>query len=131
MKKSRLHTIKNILYTPIQLKFLQTNDTIQVMDRVDFIEQNEFHIKSRRIFGEPTTPSMISLLIKTGIAKTEKQALIILCSLIAIVLSVTISILIARHTPTSNVVVDQNGVSYTFQEYIGLVRQGKDPLLKQ
>ncbi len=100
------------------------------MDRVDFIEQNEFHIKSRRLLGEPTTPTMISLLMKTGIAKSEKQALIILLATVLATLGLTAGIILARTAPGSDIVVDKNGNVYQFEEYIELVRQGKDPLLQ-
>ncbi len=99
------------------------------MDKVDFIEKNEFHIKSRRILGDPTTPTMISILLKSGLAKTEKQALIILLSIVAITLLLTFGLIYSRHTSSSNIVVDKLGNSYTFEQYIDLVRQGKDPLL--
>jgi hypothetical protein len=100
------------------------------MDRVDFLDQNEFHIKSRRLLGEPTTPTMISILLKTGIAKNEKQALIILLAVILSTLGLTLAIILGRTAPVSNVVVDKNGNTYQFEEYIELVRQGKDPLLQ-
>ena len=100
------------------------------MDRVDFIEKNDFHIKSRRLLGEPTTPTMILILIKTGLAKNEKQALTILLLIVTITLSLTGWLMYSRiNPPSSNLVIDQQGNSYTFEQYIDLVRQGKDPLL--
>lgn len=100
------------------------------MDRVDFIEKNEFHIKSRKLFGEPTTPTMVIILLKTGIAKNEKQALAILLGSVAAILALTSWLLYTRINPaTDNIVVDQSGNTYTFEQYIDLVRQGKDPLL--
>ena len=44
------------------------------MSQVVF-EDNDFHIRSRRIFGEPETPTMVKFLLNHGIAKNEKQAL--------------------------------------------------------
>lgn len=130
---SRLHnlrkTARNLLYTPLRLSLSPRSAKIKVMDRVDFIEQNEFHIKSRRLLGEPTTPTMVSLLLKTGIAKNEKQALLILIATILGTLGLTIFLILSRTAPQSNIVVDSQGNSYTFEEYIDLVRQGKDPLL--
>jgi hypothetical protein len=100
------------------------------MSNVEFLDKNEFHIQSRKLFGDPTTPAMVSILLKTGLAKNEKQAVGILLFIIAIALTLT-SILI--HTqfnpPVSNTITDANGNTYTFEEYIELVRQGKDPLL--
>ncbi len=122
--------VKKILYTPVRLWFRSENATLKAMDRVDFIEQNEFHIKSRRLLGEPTTPTMISLLLKTGIAKNEKQALIMLLATVLATLGLTFGIIFVRTAPANDVVVDKNGNVYQFEEYIELVRQGKDPLLQ-
>jgi hypothetical protein len=100
------------------------------MDRVDFIEKNEFHIRSRKLFGEPTTPTMVVILLKTGIAKNEKQAFAILLTTVAVALALTSLLLYTRiNSASSNTIVDQAGNTYTFDEYINLVRQGKDPLL--
>lgn len=122
--------IRKILCTPIHLKFIVKSSTIEVMDSVDFIEKNEFHIRSRKLFGEPTTPTMVLILLKTGIAKNEKQALAILLATVIATLALTSGLLYARiNTPNNSTIVDQLGNSYTFEEYINLVRQGKDPLL--
>lgn len=100
------------------------------MNRVDFIEKNEFHIKSRKLFGEPVTPTMVTILLKTGIVKNEKQALFVLTGVVIATLALTSILLYFRISPpTNNIVIDQNGNVYTFEQYIELVRQGKDPLL--
>ena len=100
------------------------------MDRVDFLEKNEFHIRSRKLFGDPTTPTMITILLRTGVAKNEKQALAILLGVIAITLTLASILLYSRLTPpTSTLITDQQGNVYTFEQYIELVRNGKDPLL--
>ncbi len=100
------------------------------MDRVDFIEKNEFHIRSRKLFGEPTTPTMVIILLKTGIAKNEKQALGILLGTVAAILLLTSWLLYSRiNPPTNNIIIDQQGNTYTFEQYIELVRSGRDPLL--
>jgi hypothetical protein len=73
---------------------------------------------------------MISILLKTGVAKNEKQALGILLGVVAITLTLTSILLYFRISPpVDNFVVDQYGNSYTFEQYIQLVREGKDPLL--
>jgi hypothetical protein len=100
------------------------------MNGVDFIERNEFHIKSRRLLGEPATPTMISILLKTGIAKNEKQALLILLATILAAIGLTVALILSRTAPASDVVTDKDGNTYQFAEYIELVRQGKDPLLQ-
>ena len=100
------------------------------MDRVDFLEKNEFHIRSRKLFGDPTTPTMITILLKTGVVKNEKQALAILLGIIAITLTLASILLYSRITPsTHTLITDQQGNVYTFEQYIELVRNGKDPLL--
>ncbi len=122
--------VKRILYTPIALWLGTESATLKSMDRVDFLDQNEFHIKSRRLLGEPTTPTMVSLLLKSGIAKNEKQALMILLATILATLGLTLGIIWARSVPQDDVVIDKDGNTYQFAEYIELVRQGKDPLLQ-
>lgn len=99
------------------------------MDRVDFLEKNEFHIKSRRLLGEPTTPTMVSLLLRTGLAKNEKQAVLILAAVILGTLGLTFALIFSRTSSGSDMIVDAQGNAYTVQEYIELVRQDKDPLL--
>ena len=102
------------------------------MSTVDFLEKNNFHIKSRKLFCEPTTPIMISLLIKSGFAKTEKQAAGILLFIIAITLTATSMLIYTRINPTtSNTVTDQYGNTYTVEQYVELVKQGNDPLLQK
>ena len=100
------------------------------MNRVDFLERNEFHIRSRKIFGEPTTPTMITILVRSKIAKNEKQAIIILLSIIGLTLTLTSILLYFRINPSqSTTITDKYGNTYTFEQYIQLVRDGKDPLL--
>jgi hypothetical protein len=102
------------------------------MSKVDFLEKNEFHINSRKLFCDPTTPTMVSLLLKSGIAKNEKQAAAILLGIIAITLTCTASLIYFRIAPPTNTTItDQYGNVYTFEQYVELVRQGKDPLLQK
>ncbi len=102
------------------------------MSKVDFLEKNEFHISSRKLFCDPTTPPMIMLLLKVGIAKNEKQAAAILLGIIAVALTCTASLIYFRIAPpTDNTITDQYGNVYTFEQYVELVRQGKDPLLQK
>jgi hypothetical protein len=97
------------------------------MSSVEFEEDN-FHIKSRRLLGEPDTPSMVKFLLKTGLAKTEKQALIILVVVIVVALSAAIFILLGRNVQREAYVVDDYGTRYEMEEYIQLVKSGRDPL---
>lgn len=101
------------------------------MSKVEFIEQNEFHIKSRKLFGAPTTPTMIRVLLRTGIAKNEKQAVIILLSIIVLCFVLTFVVINRQNNSGTDTIIDAQGKSYTFDQYINLVKQGKDPLLSQ
>ena len=100
------------------------------MSKLNFIEENEFHIKSRRLLGEPTTPSMVRFLLRTGIVKNEKQALFVLMGMITVILILTFVIakifLIGPKAP--NYIEDKFGNKYTPEQYIELLKQGKDPL---
>jgi len=100
------------------------------MSELRFNEEDNFHIKSRRLFGEPTTPSMISFLLRFGIVKNEKQALVLLLSFVFVIIFLTIYI--------SNVfliggdglgyIKDRFGNKYTPEQYFKLRQEGKDPL---
>jgi hypothetical protein len=46
------------------------------MSDVQFTDENTLSnsFRSRTVFGDPTSPKMITLVLKTGIVKTDKQA---------------------------------------------------------
>ena len=98
------------------------------MNGIDFHEDNDFHIRSRRLLGEPETPSMIRFLLRSGVAKTEKQALYILISVILVALSATIFIIRGGGSGADDYIRGVDGQKYTFEEYMNLVEQGRDPL---
>jgi hypothetical protein len=101
------------------------------MNQVQFEEDNnEFHIRSRRLFGEPETPTMVRFLLRTGIVKNEKQALYILVGIVIIALAVTIFLIRGGIGGGSgdDYITGVDGQEYTFEEYIELVNQGNDPL---
>ena len=79
------------------------------------------------LFGEPETPSMIRLLLKTGVVKTELQAVVVLLVIVVLFLGIAIW-LIAGRNAGNDVVITPDGTVYTAEEYFELVRQGKDPL---
>jgi len=99
------------------------------MSDVDFIEKNDFHIKSRKSYAPSGNPVMVSLLLKMGIAKSDKQAFAILSALAVIFILITILIVRSDNSITNDTVTDQYGNVYTFEEYVDLVEQGRDPLL--
>jgi len=98
------------------------------MNDVQFHENNELHIKSRRLFGEPETPTMIRFLLRTGVAKNEKQALYILIGFVVVALSSAIFLTRGGIGANSNIVEGLDGREYTFEEYTELVNSGNDPL---
>lgn len=90
-------------------------------------DEQEFHIKSRKILGEPETPTMIRLLLKSGAAKNEKQALTIL--LVAVLFMVVATILIIwQPNLKGDKVTTADGKVYEAKEYFRLVDSGHDPL---
>jgi hypothetical protein len=89
---------------------------------IEFEEEyngSDFHIRSRKLLGEKTTPSMITFLMDRGVAKSEKQAFII--SLVAILIFISLSIFIIRTSFVNNEpirVVDKYGRSIPFEDYV-------------
>ena len=100
------------------------------MQDIEFIEDNDLHIKTQRVLGNSQKPGMIRFLLCTGIVKNEKQAIITLISLIAIMLLSTILItnILLFNNKAPDKVTDKFGNVYTTEEYINLLKKGKDPL---
>jgi len=99
---------------------------MKLMNRVEFNEENEFHTKSRALFGDPKTPTMIRLLLKTGIVRNEKQAVAVLLIMVVLMVGVTLWILNGRDS-ASNRFVAPDGTVYTAEEYGELLQAGIDP----
>ncbi len=95
---------------------------------IEFEEEydgSEFRIRSRKLLGEKTTPTMINFLIDRGVAKTEKQALVI--AVVVIILFLGISITIIRNTFVNDQpleVVDKYGRTIPFDEYVTQIKAG-------
>ena len=100
---------------------------MKLMNRVEFNEENEFHIKSRALFGDPQTPTMIRLLLKTGIIKKEKHAVAVLLIMVVIFVGATLWVLNGRDNG-SDLFIGPDGTEYTSEEYFDLVDAGLDPL---
>jgi len=95
----------------------------------DEYQGSDFHIRSRRLLGEKTTPSMVSFVMNKGIVKTEKQAVIFLSILIGLFL--LLSVFIIRTSLINNEplrVVDKYGRTIPFEEYVDALAQGTDLL---
>jgi len=95
---------------------------------IEFEEEydgSEFHIRSRKILGEKTTPTMINFLIDRGVVKTEKQALGL--SVLAIVIFLSISVFIIRSSLVNDTpleVVDKYGRTIPFDEFVTQINEG-------
>ncbi|MEY2641043.1 MAG: hypothetical protein RL150_436 [Candidatus Parcubacteria bacterium] len=89
---------------------------------IEFEEEyngSDFHIRSRKLLGEKTTPTMITFLIDRGVAKSEKQAFII--SIALIVIFISLSVFIIRVSLVNNEpikVIDKYGRSIPFDDYV-------------
>ena len=112
----------------ISIPYFYKNGIINVMSKVEFIEKNEFHIKSNRHFRSHTTSFITSALLKTGIVKNEKQATVVLLLIIILTTAITFN-LISQKPEVDNTIMDKYGNTYTLEEYLDLVKQGQDPLL--
>lgn len=91
--------------------------------------KNDFHIRSRKILGDPVTPGIISFLISKQIAKTERQATITIIIGIIIFLSISIWIVSnAIDTSGELIVIDRFGREISFDTYVEMLSRGEDPL---
>lgn len=102
-------------------------------DEIQFEEEygdSGFHIRSRKILGDPTTPTMINFLLQKKIVKDEKQAVVVLIVLIVIFLSLSSLIL---HSALSKkdelVIVNKYGQEIPFDDYVDMLNRGVDPIL--
>lgn len=90
---------------------------------------SKFHIRSRKLLGEPTTPAMINFLISKKVAKDEKQALIILVSIIVIFLGLSIFIIDKSiNNDEELIIVNKYGQQIPFEDYVGMLNQGSEPI---
>lgn len=74
--------------------------------------------------------SMVKFLKRTGVVENERQASIILVAFVIVAISATIFILLGRNAEKEAYVTDSDGNKYQMEEYIQLVKEGKDPLRK-
>jgi hypothetical protein len=89
-----------------------------------------FHIRSRKLLGDPTTPAMINFLLNKKIAKNEKQATIILLVVIALFLSLSSFIIYKSiHNSKELVIVNKYGQEIPFDTYIEMLNKGVEPIL--
>jgi hypothetical protein len=102
-------------------------------DEIQFEDEygdSGFHIRSRKLLGEPTTPTMINFLLQRKIAKNEKQATIILVSII--ILFLILSSFIINRSLNDNeelIIVNKYGQEIPFEDYIDMINRGVEPIL--
>ncbi|MFA7193959.1 MAG: hypothetical protein WC087_03530 [Candidatus Paceibacterota bacterium] len=90
---------------------------------------SKFHIRSRKLLGEPTTPAMVNFLISKRVAKDEKQALIILISAIVVFLGLSIFIIDKSiNNDEELIIVNKYGQQIPFNEYVEMLNQGGEPI---
>lgn len=90
---------------------------------------SKFHIRSRKLLGEPTTPAMVNFLISKNVAKDEKQALIILISAIVVFLALSIFIIDKSiNNDDELIIVNKYGQQIPFEDYVEMLNQGEEPI---
>jgi hypothetical protein len=90
---------------------------------------SKFHIRSRKILGEPTTPAMVNFLLTKKIVKNEKQAVIVLVCAITLFLGLSIFIIdksINNNEPL--IVVNKYGQQIPFEQYVEMINKGIEPI---
>jgi hypothetical protein len=87
---------------------------------------NEFHFRSRRIFvlGELETPALVSFLLNRKWVKSEKQAAVVIISLIAVCVLLTAVILFNLYHQSDKVIL-ADGTVITVEQYIEGLKSGK------
>lgn len=89
----------------------------------------KFHIRSRKILGEPTTPTMVNFLLNKGIVKNEKQAVIVLISTIVVFMSLSIFIIDrSLNNDAPLIFVNKYGQQIPFEEYAEMINRGVEPI---
>jgi hypothetical protein len=100
------------------------------MSDFEFEENNnEFYGKTQNLLGQANPNSAVGALLRSGIVKNEKQANIVLLGLVVVIIFATVWIYRATTGGGRELYyVDDNGRKYDVEEYIELVKQGRDPL---
>lgn len=102
------------------------------MNDVNFDENNEFYLKTRVALVDKKTSPIIKLLIKSGIAKNQKQALMILVGvLFFLIISIFYVYFQFIKKPNFDYVIAPDGTRYGAEEYLRLIKMGKDPLIEK
>ena len=96
------------------------------MSGVEFEEDNDFHIRSRSLmFGAPTTPTMVTFLLKRGWVKNEKQALYVLLFIAVLFLGSAFGFYYQTNINSYDTLVNlKDGTQITVEEYIVGLKSG-------
>jgi hypothetical protein len=86
----------------------------------------EFHLRSRRIFvlGEPETPALVKFLLKRKWVKSEKQAAVVIVSLIALCVLLTAIVFYNLYHQSDKVIL-ADGTVIAVEQYIEGLKSGK------
>lgn len=97
------------------------------MNGISFHEDNEYNMRSRATLGIPESSGMIRFLLRNNLAKDERQANYILIGVILVTVIVTV-FLLQRDNNSVDYVIGADGVQYSADEYIELLKDGRDVL---
>lgn len=106
-------------------------DDNDVQFEEDSPRDSQFHIRSPKILGEVTTPTVINFLLERNVVKNEKQATVLVLLICAVFLIVSGFIIRNKiSSPEELMVINKYGQEITFDEYIAAVNRGEDPIRK-
>lgn len=66
-------------------------------------DESKFKLRSRAILGAPEIPTMIRFLVSKNIVKTENQAVMVMLSLCAVIIGVTVFVFVFSGVPLAAV----------------------------
>jgi len=92
------------------------------MERIEFNEENEFHMRARKT-GYYEQPKMVRYLVDKGIVKNEKQAHYLLLGVSVFLLAIVFVMIYSRFN-TEVRVYDQSGNEYTIEEQLRAIKSG-------
>ncbi|MBA3550983.1 hypothetical protein H0W32_02125 [Patescibacteria group bacterium] len=83
-------------------------------------KEEEFHIRSPKIslFGDPETPTLIKLLLKFKVVKTERQAFYVLIGFIIVAAIIVFIIQMTNFRSKEDVYIDPQGNKSSIEQYL-------------
>ncbi|NCS98875.1 hypothetical protein GW764_01675 [Candidatus Parcubacteria bacterium] len=99
------------------------------MNKIEFNEENEFYIKTRRHLGEYENSKMEKILLDKGIVKNRRQATYFLIGLVIFLIAVNAYVYLSLiYTPKDDYVVGPDGERYSVEEYMEELGKGNNIL---